>query len=150
MPFAFFPPWWIKIQMYGATFVKITEHHLILIPCVEIWPLAWISAALKQDKNKKAWNPLKTYPMANYSFMKLYLGHKSWQYDPCVSWRNLVTFSQVVTSFNLSTRRKYSFKNVAIASEKEKSWRPPWSWSKASYCVCSFQPLYTFDPQMTK
>lgn len=149
MPFAFFPTSWIQIQIYEATFVKIIEYHLILIPCLEFDPYHVFQKHSSKTK-KKAWNPLKTYPIANYSFMKLYQGHKSWHYDPCISWRNLVTFSQVVTSFNLSTRRKYSFKNVAIASGKEKSWRPPWSWSKASYCVCCFQPLYTFDPQMTK
>lgn len=38
--------------MYEATFVKITEYHLILFPCVEIWSLSWISAALKQNKER--------------------------------------------------------------------------------------------------
>lgn len=142
--FCLFPPY-LKILMNQTTLAGITEYCLILTPCVEIWSLAWISTALNKRKQKSI--ILWKLTQWQITLMKLIRAMKLAVWPLCV----MKKLGHIQPHGSTSAQQtRCSFKKLAVVSGEGKSWRPPWSWSKASYCVFSFQPLYTFDPQMTK
>lgn len=136
---------YLKVQMYQATLVRITQYHLSLIPCVATWSLAWISTAL--NKMKKDIQSFENFPNCKLLLWSLIRAIKLAAWPLCV----MKKLGHIQPSGSTAARQtKCSFKKLAVVSGEGKFWRPPWSWSKASYCVFSFQLLYTFDPQMTK